>query len=78
MRSFMRIYRADSFGLFDQSVFLMALQTGFLIRVFRTFSVRTVTGSAGHAASNVAIGAELRSLGRKGRGHREEGSKNNQ
>ena len=51
----MRIYRADSFGLFDQSVFLMALQTGFLIRIFRTFSVRTVTGSAGHAVSNVAI-----------------------
>ena len=47
----MRIYRADSFGLFDQSVFLMALQTGFLIRIFRTFSVRTVTGSAGHAAT---------------------------
>lgn len=78
MRSFMRIHRSDGFGLFDQSVFLVALLTSFLIRIFRTLSVRTMAGSAGHAAGNVAIGAELRSLGRKSRGHREEGSKNNQ
>lgn len=55
----------------------MALQTSFLIRIFRTLSVRTVTGGASHTAGNVAIGAELRSLGGKGRRHREEGSKNN-
>ena len=39
---------------------------------------RQVTGGASHTAGNVAIGAELRSLGGKGRRHREEGSKNNQ